>query len=71
MDELREQCGRCRFSAGDEHADRLLCRRYPPTVVTLGARDIFGERRSTTGLKLPVVAADEWCGEFQPVVRHG
>lgn len=45
-------CKDCRFTQMTTAGVRQ-CRRYPPSDTALGGRH-------------PVVAADDWCGEFQP-----
>lgn len=63
---MAPRCSDCKFSKllpnkgrnGDGHEVIVhLCRRYPPQVMVNG--------QST----YPVVGDDEWCGEFQRLVK--
>ena len=62
-DGVRENCGNCRFFAGDEEdgGDELfsegLCKAHPPVVIVVdpGYRSVF-----------PMTERGGWCGEFAP-----
>lgn len=49
-------CNSCSFFKADPKDDLGFCYRYPPTIVQLGDLDFDSI--------FPVVARDEWCGEF-------
>ena len=58
-----------RIPPGTETSDvqRRYCRRYPPEVhITPPARD--GDRK-VANFYWPVVAADDWCGEYKAQPR--
>lgn len=56
-----EECGLCKFYQpqlrGEDILDYGKCHRYPPTVIG-DADDLLGHIR-------PVVACNDWCGEFK------
>lgn len=53
-------CKNCRWV--DFGKDALRCRRYPPVpVVDLSDGGIVGV--------LPIVSADDWCGDFAPYLN--
>jgi len=60
--EYAPQCSQCRFYHAYHPRDSAgYCRRYPPIFV--------GTQEEESGLTIeifqqPIVAVDEWCGEF-------
>jgi len=70
-------CAQCEFSAR-EQTDRV-CRKDPPKVFLFmlpaggpGALQRPGQApmQIITQTCFPVVRDDQWCGEFQPRLRH-
>lgn len=60
MTDTNNCCKNCKFF--DRHGK---CRRYPPKVFALGEGENLKFMRH-----LPDVAANEYCGEFEPKVWH-
>jgi len=60
---MMEQCGNCRFSWRDP-ANDVNCRRHPPQVTVLMARNDSGEVVPTPYSTFPIVEADYWCAEW-------
>ena len=54
-------CQNCSFFLTEPKEDLGFCRRYPPIVISVGE-----DEYDTT---FPVVARDEWCGEFHRFVN--
>lgn len=49
-------CQSCSFFEIEQKEDLGYCRRYPPTLIHMGD-DNFDST-------FPIVARDDWCGEF-------
>lgn len=49
-------CGSCSFFLKQPKDDLGYCRRYPPTIVSLGDDEFESV--------FPISAPDDWCGEF-------
>lgn len=60
---MEERCENCRYAKLLGHIERLICRRYPPSIRVEG--------RSHDSYYFPIVNADEWCGEFEPNFKPG
>lgn len=58
-------CDNCRFSTSSGYANRVYCRRYPPTVTfnDSGQPTIFSP-------SFPDVGKSSWCGEYQQRLRE-
>ena len=52
-----EKCETCKYCIVDEHI-RFVCRRYAPRIIHGSGTDWSDER-------FPVVAPDDWCGEYK------
>lgn len=67
---MAERCEICKFGLFEEDA-RLFqelelghCRRYAPRSIRMDkATDDFEDMQTV----FPIVASNDWCGEFQPV----
>ena len=61
MSEQAERCENCRFFNQEEEGNALgECRRRSPYLLS-----VEEDENSPIGA-WPIVAAEEWCGEFQP-----
>ena len=59
---MKQQCENCRFwREGGGVLNSGICFRYPPTIVRIGGMAQVMTVR-------PIVAKEDWCGEFQPTV---
>lgn len=55
-----DRCGNCKFAVASAGTRQLMCRRNPPTMFPLPARN----GGFTTASAWPPVQPDQWCGEF-------
>lgn len=59
MTKARPSCRYCR------HNDDGMCRRYPPTTVSVNTKDAWGNDRQEIQWHQPAVIEKDWCGEFK------
>ncbi len=50
-------CATCRYFEVGYFGDAHACRRYPPSIST------------GTGMEIPAVKRDDWCGEHRPMAQ--
>ena len=61
-------CSSCRYFRASKHeSDMGLCFRYPPQLVSETLILNSGVERLVAQSLHPLVSADSWCGEFQPI----
>lgn len=64
-------CARCEYFLVGDRQDQGVCRRHPPTVVMLPARDrLNGGVKFDTASSWPPVKHIHWCGEFSADANH-
>jgi hypothetical protein len=63
-------CETCRFLRPSKYESGAIgnCRRYPPQIVESGGDEWYAPYDNSVWWASPCVEADEWCGEYQPVV---
>lgn len=67
---MTDSCGGCKFYKRHNETDGT-CRRYPATVVMVGAKQgTLGPVPVTMGFYPQVGAAGDWCGEHRPVIQQ-
>lgn len=62
-----ERCEYCMYFAHDERVNTSVCKRHSP----IGIKMPEGSSINNSHIKRewPHVSEDDWCGDFQPVIK--
>lgn len=67
---MKENCTNCVFSRKNEKAlNTYLCHRYPPLADMILVQGPTGPQPAGTVSYLPGVSENDWCGEYQQLIR--
>ena len=63
---MKERCGTCRFGQSQRKTDKLKCRRWPPREEAISPQPGI---EPIWRLVWPMMASNDWCGEWQKKTR--